>query len=492
MLTARFFRAALLAGLAVLCLHAEVKLPALISDHMLLQQGVPVKIWGSATPGAAVEVSFRDQKAAATAGAEGKWTVWLQPLRAGGPDDLTVTSGNAVTVRDVLVGDVWVGSGQSNMVWSVARSANPQEEMSNANYPPIRLFQVKTAVADQPADDVTGAWMVCNPDNVKDFSAVGYFFAREIHKARKVPVGVIQSAWGGTPAQSWTSRPAIERNPSLEFVLDAWQRVVQRYPAAHAAYEKQLSEWKPDSGTPRPRPPVGPGHQNTPGGLFNAMIAPLTPYAIRGVIWYQGENDASESHAYGYRHLFRALIEDWRQAWSNRDLPFLFVQLANFKTNGWWPLLRESQTEALGLRNTGMAVAVDIGDAKDIHPTNKQDVGRRLALAARRIAYGEEIEHSGPMFRELYWHNGRLHAWFDHAAGLKAKSGALAGFEVAGEDGVYHPAEAEVAGNSVALASGAVARPVAVRYGWSDDPACNLVNGAGLPASPFRAGERSR
>lgn len=492
MLTARYFRVWLIAGLAALCVHAEVKLPALISDHMLLQQGVPVKIWGTAAPGASVEVSFRNQKATAEAGGDGKWTIWLQPLKPGGPDDMTIAGGNTVTVRDVLVGEVWVGSGQSNMNWTVARSANAQEEIAAANYRAIRLFQVKTAVADQPLDDVTGAWRVCNPDTVKDFSAVGYFFAREIHKVRKVPVGVIQSAWGGTPAQSWTSRPAIERNPSLQFVLDEWQRVSQRYPAAKANYDKQVSEWKPDSGTPRPRPPIGPGHQNTPGTLFNAMIAPLTPYAIRGVIWYQGENDAYEAFAYNYRHLFRALIEDWRHAWGAGDFPFLFVQLANFRTNGWWPLLRESQTEALALRNTGMALAIDIGDAKDIHPINKQEVGRRLALAARRVAYGEAVEDSGPTFRELAWHSGKLHAWFDRAAGLKPKIGKLTGFEVAGEDGIYQPAEAEVVGSSVALSSPSVARPVSVRYGWADDPVCNLVNGAGLPASPFRAGERSR
>lgn len=492
MFTPRSWRALLLATALSGLLQAEVKLPALISDHMLLQQGVPVRIWGTAAPGEAVKVSFRDQQAATTGGAEGKWAVWLQPLKPGGPDELTIAGSNTVAVRDVLVGEVWVGSGQSNMAWTVGRSDNAAEEIANAKYPSIRLFKVKTTVSEQPMDDVTGAWSVCNPDTVKDFSAVGYFFARDVHKTRRVPVALIQSAWGGTPAQAWTSRATLETNPALRSVLDNWQRVMENYPEAKANYEKQLAEWKPGSTVAQPRPPMGPGHPHSPAGLFNAMIAPLTNYAFRGAIWYQGENDAYEARAWNYRHLFRAMIEDWRRAWGVGDFPFLYVQLANFKTNGWWPILRESQNDALALRNTGMAMAIDIGNSTNIHPTNKQEVGRRLALAARHIAYSEAIVYSGPIFRQLSMHNGALRAWFDHGSGMKARDGAITGFEIAGEDGVYHAAEAKVDGASVVVTSAAVPQPVSVRYGWADDPTCNLVNSAGLPASPFRAGERSR
>lgn len=486
---ARVFRTVLLAAVLAGAVHAEIRLPALISDHMLLQQGAPVRIWGTADPGEAIEVSFRDQKVPAMTGQEGRWLIWLKAMPAGGPHDMVIRGSNTVTVRDVLVGEVWVGSGQSNMAWTVARSNNAEREIAQSANPSIRLFQAERAVADTPRDEIKGAWAVCGPESVKDFSAVGYFFAREIQRARRVPVGLIHSSWGGTSAQAWTSRPALEADPLLMPYLDRWQQVLERYPFAKARYEKQLAEWKPDSGTPQPRPPAGPGHQGTPGGLYNAMIAPLTRYAIRGVIWYQGESNAGEAEAYNYRRLFRTLIEDWRQAWGLGDFPFLFVQLANFETKGLWPVLRESQTHTLSLRNTGMAVAIDIGDSKDIHPRNKQEVGRRLALAARRVAYGEDIVYSGPIFRHLSYEDGQLHVWFDHAAGLRARDGKLTGFEVAGDDGVYYPAEAQIKGEAVMLTSLFVVRPLSVRYGWANDPACNLVNGAGLPASPFRAGE---
>ena len=339
-----------------------------------------------------------------------------------------------------------------------------------------------------------GAWAVCGPDSVKEFSAAGYFFARDLYAARHVPVGVIHSSWGGTPAQSWTSRAALEAEPLLKFVFDSWEQTLARYPEAKARYDKQIAEWKADSGQPRPQPPQGPGSPYTPAGLYNAMIAPLTPYAIRGAIWYQGENNASERQAWPYRRLFRTLIEDWRRAWGGGDFPFLFVQLANFDTNPYWPVLRESQTDALSLRNTGMAVAIDIGESKDIHPKNKQEVGRRLALAARHVAYGEDIAYSGPLFRQLtFTADGRLRVWFDHAEGLAARGGGpLTGFAVAGADGNYLPAEAVVEKDTVVVSSPQVKSPASVRYGWAADPVCNLVNAAGLPASPFRAGERER
>ena len=276
---------------------------------------------------------------------------------------------------------------------TVARASNPEQEIANANYKQIRLFKVKLTVADQPLDDVQGSWQFCDPEGVRNFSAVGYFFSRELHKARSVPVGFIESDWGGTPGEAWTSRPAMEAEPMLKSVFTDWDHVLANYPAAKERYEKQLEAWKAEGkpDTARPREPAGPGHQNTPAGLYNAMIAPITPYAMRGVLWYQGENNAKGERAFLYRRLLQTLIQDWRRAWGEGQFPFLVVQLANYETGpqSLWPVLRESQVKALDLAATGLAVTIDIGESGDIHPKNKQEVGRRLALAARGIAYKE-------------------------------------------------------------------------------------------------------
>ncbi|HEV2448013.1 MAG TPA: sialate O-acetylesterase, partial [Candidatus Sulfopaludibacter sp.] len=476
-----------------------VKLPALISDHMVLQRGMPVRIWGWADPGEAVRVDFQGQSAAAKADADGRWVAWLKPLSAAGPLEMTIAGSNAVTIRDVLVGEVWLGSGQSNMEFALSSAVNHDEEIARADYPLIHLFIVKRVVADKPADDVEGSWQVCSPQSVPRFSAVAYFFGRHLFQTMNVPMGLIESNWGGTPAQSWTNKPALDAEPALKFIADDWARLLERYPAARESYDKRLADWNEAASKARaagtrppnrPPAPQGPGHPNTPSGLYNGMIAPLTPFAIRGVIWYQGESTASDAHAYKYRRLFRALIEDWRAQWGQGDFPFLFVQLANYKTNGWWPVLRESQTETLSLRNTGMAVTIDIGESNDIHPKNKQDVGRRLALAALHIAYQQPGEWSGPMYRETTADTSGLRVWFTHAEGMQARGGgALAGFTVAGTDGNFVAADAKVEGDTILVSSPQVANPVAVRYAWADDPTCNLINQAGLPASPFRSDE---
>jgi sialate O-acetylesterase len=468
-------------------LQCAIKLPALISDHMVLQQGVPVRIWGAAGAGETVRVDFQGQSVSGTAGENGKWAVWLSPLAAAGPLEMTVAGTNTIVIRDVLVGEVWVGSGQSNMGFTVSSAMDSSEEIARASYPLVHLFHVKLMVAEQPAEDVVGSWQVCSPEAVPQFSAVEYFFGRDLHHALHLPMGLIESDWGGTPAQSWTSRPALESDASLKYILEEWDRILAAYPAAKARYEQQLAAAKAEGKQP-PRPPVGPGHQNTPAGLYNAMIAPLTPFAIRGVIWYQGESNANEAHAWRYRRLFRAMIENWRHDWGEGDFPFLFVQLANFKANPWWPVLRESQTDALQLRNTAMAVAIDVGESTDIHPKNKQDVGRRLALAARHIAYKEPIEYSGPLFRQAVPEGDHMRVWFSHAVGLQAKGGGNpTGFTVAGPDENFVPAEARVEGATVLVSSSQVSKPVAVRYAWADDPVCNLVNQEGFPASPFRS-----
>ncbi|MGO9893516.1 MAG: sialate O-acetylesterase [Bryobacteraceae bacterium] len=485
-------------------LEGAVKLPALISDHMVLASGVPARIWGTADAGETVRVELEGQTAAAVADGSGKWAVWLKPLTAAGPLEMTVSTASAVSntvvVRDVLVGEVWLGSGQSNMEFPLSRAMRHEEEIAQAGYPTIHLFQVKHAVAEQPADDVTGRWEVSTPESAAHFSAVEYFFGRHLHETLRVPVGLIESDWGGTPAQSWTSREALEADPALRFVLDGWDKILANYPAAKASYDERLAAWngaaakakaEGTAAPARPGAPQGPGHPYTPAGLYNAMIAPLTPYAIRGAIWYQGESNATEEHAYRYRKLFADMIEDWRNRWGEGDFPFLFVQLANFKSNGYWPVLRESQTETLRLAKTGMAVAIDVGESKDIHPTNKQAVGLRLALAALHIAYGKEGEYSGPLYRSATAEDDSLRVWFTHAGGLGARGGgALTGFTVAGSDGNFVPAEARIEGDTVVVSSAQVKTPVAVRYAWEDDPACNLINGAGLPASPFRSDQR--
>ena len=475
-------------------LHAAVKLPALISDHMVLQQGMPVRIWGAADPGESVKVDFQGQSVTVTAAANGKWTAWLKPLVSAGPLEMTI---NNSTIKDVLVGEVWLGSGQSNMEFRLQTAVNHDEEIARADYPMIHLFQVKKLVAEQPMEDVVGTWQVCSPASVKSFSAVEYFFGRHLQQNLHVPMGLIESDWGGTPAQSWLSKEAIASDPALKYVADYWDKVLADYPAAKERYDTTLAGWNKAveeakaAGRPlpnRPGAPQGPGHPNTPAGLYNGMIAPLVPYGIRGAIWYQGESNASEREAYKYRRLFGAMIQDWRNRWGQGDFPFLFVQLANFKSNAYWPVLRESQTETLRLANTAMAVIIDIGESRDIHPKNKQDVGLRLALAARALTYKQPIEYSGPMFHMATPENGAMRVYLTHSDGMQARGGgSITGFEIAGADGAYVPADVKVDGNTLLVTSAQVASPAAVRYAWADDPVCNLVNQVGLPASPFRS-----
>ncbi len=488
----RLLLVALMPLLFLFFLHAEVKLPALVSDHMVIQQNVPVRIWGTASPQEEVTVTFRSQRLIDRADASGKWQVFLAPMAAGGPYDMKV---NQLTVKDVLVGEVWVGSGQSNMEFAVARGKNATEEIAHANYPQIRLFTVKRAVADAPVSDVQGFWAVCTPETVKNFSAVAYFFGREINQTQHLPVGLIHSSWGGTPAQAWTESSFLEDDAALQPYQTDWQKMLVDYPAQKTDYDAALTKWeqanrtKTEGAKPpiRPAAPQGPGSPNTPAGLYNAMIAPLTPYAIRGVLWYQGEANGTVKESFLYRRLFTSMIESWRQAWGQGEFPFYFVQLANFRTNGWWALLRESQTRALDLRNTGMALAIDVGNPSDVHPTDKQTVAHRLALAARAQTYGEKLVYSGPMYRQMTTEGNAAKLWFDSVGtGLEAHGGTLTGFAVAGANQQFFPATAKIVGNNVVVSSPEVQEPVAVRYGWADNPAISLYNREGLPANPFR------
>ena len=633
--------APLLALAALTAARADVLPSRLFSDHAVLQQGRPIPVWGTAAEGERVTVAIAGQSAAANA-AGGRWRVELAPLPAGGPYTMTIAGEhNRVVVSDILVGEVWVCSGQSNM----ERQLGPREgqkpivdwepEVAAARYPEIRQFYVPQKTALQPAADTAGSWTVCSPETVANFTAVGYFFGRDLFQARHVPVGLIHSSWGGTPAEAWTSLDGLRSLPDFAAQAAEVERAADEIKTGTYDYSRKLAAWfaATDIGS-QPQPPwsspgcdtrgwasmnlpalwekaglpdfdgvvwfrktvelapawvggdlsleLGPiddqdttwfngvqvGETNgykiprayrvpaalvrpganvitvrvldtggggglwgepgslalkslqpggpapidldgpwqwkvsvaftsavrspldvgsspgVPGVLFNGMIAPLVPYPIRGVIWYQGEANVGRERQ--YRTLFPALIADWRRLWQEGDFPFLFVQIAPFREET--PEIREAQLLTWQrTRNTAMAVTIDCGDAEDIHPAHKQPVGARLALAARALAYGETIEYSGPVFATASFAGRRGVLRFSHlGGGLVAKGGALTGFTIAGADKVFHPATAVIDGDTVVVSADAVRRPVAARYAWANVPAGNLFNAAGLPASPFR------
>jgi sialate O-acetylesterase len=637
--------------------HAEVRVPSLIGDNMLVQQGRRVRFWGTARPGERVTVRLAGRAASATADGRGRWQTFLGPFRAGGPHVLTVAGSNTLSFRNVLVGEVWVCSGQSNMEWPLAQAEGGAEAAAQASHPEIRLFTVEKKSSAELLEDVRGRWVVATPEQALQFSAVGYYFGRELHRRLGVPVGLIHASWGGTPAEAWTSREALASRPEFAPILERYEKELRDLPQLRRDYERRLAEWerryvvadegnrgeglgyadpacdragwlrmrlpqlwesaglnldgvvwfrrevevppswagrdlilslgpiddfdityfngervgatgaetpeayksprrykipgplvksgvnvvavrvhdrlggggfggaaeamtlapeggpaagglalagewdyKPEAAAepkrldysdyPGPRP--GPANQNNPSVLYNAMLAPLTLYAVRGAIWYQGESNAGR--AYQYRTLFPAMIRDWRAAWGQGDFPFYFVQLANWKArqqdsiDSEWAELREAQF--LTLRNVpraGMAVAVDIGDPDDIHPRNKLDVGLRLARWALADAYGRRIVPSGPLYLSHAIEGDSVRVRFEHAGGLKTSDGrAPSGFAVAGADRKFVPAEARIEGGAIIVRSRDVPNPVAVRYAWADNPEVNLYNAAGLPASPFR------
>lgn len=619
---------------------ADVVPNPIFTDHAVLQQGNTIPVWGTATPGESVTVELYDQSVTTQAGADGAWKVTFQPMLAGGPYQLTMTGSNRIVLTDILVGEVWIASGQSNMERQLGLRAGQQpifnweREVASAKYPSIRYFSVEKAKSLSPLKTVEGQWKVCSPTTVAEFTAVGYFFARELHRARKIPIGIIHSAWGGTPIEAWTSEAGLSTLSDFSGVGEHLKLLRTDPEAAKRKYEAELepwfvandlgsvkirpwsdptldsSEWKTmpiptlweqagepalngvvwlrkefdlpavatkiptelrlgmvddidttwlngvklgttagynekrvypiptgllktgrnviavrvlDTGggggiwgeeSPRlffkgstaptpldlggpwhyriglvldtgPWPPASvKGDSSTPTVLYNGMVAPLLPYAIRGVIWYQGESNVHREPQ--YRVLFPRMIADWRRAWSQGDFPFLFVQIAPYRD--MTPLLREVQLQVWqDTPNTGMAVTLDCGDANDIHPARKQPVGARLALAARALAYGELIEYSGPVFQSMVIQGKSAVLTFSHlGGGLVAKNGPLKGFTMAGADNVFYPAKAVIRGNTVVVTSSLVTAPVAVRYAWANAPEGNLFNKANLPASPFR------
>lgn len=630
-------------------LQAEVKLPALVGDHMVLQRDTPIRIWGWAEPGERVTVQVKNQKKRIRTGPTGTWEIFLNPEVAGGPYTLTVSGTNSIVLNDILFGDVWLASGQSNMEWALQNTNNAEREIASAQYPNIRLFTVKRAFAFEEKEDVQSVgWQLCSPETAAHFSAVAYLFGRELHREYNVPIGLIHSSWGGTTAQTWTSPEGLKTIPRLHAASQAIQKISE---ADYETYKAALADWKnnegaidrgrqagktawtsselntdswpemqlpgnwydvlqlhkyggtvwlrktvslpslqstknaiiglgnitesdsvfvnghfvgatkgynpkrvysiPDgvlhsgdntitlkqtgrsefggiSGNPddlflqvdgfsvplsgtwkyQPAPdlntmPVLPGVPDfsttmpqSPNLLYNAMLQPLVKFTIKGVIWYQGESNAHNfEEAEEYGTLFPAMIQDWRKVW-NQDFPFLFVQLANYMTDGAepkdtpWARLRESQTKTLQLPNTGMAVTIDIGNPQDIHPRNKQDVAHRLVLAARHIAYGESITHSGPMIESLTARGNELKLEFSHVGSslqIKDSYGYLKGFSIARADGIFQWAQARIENNSVVIRSDSVLNPVSVRYNWGNSPDGNLYNAEGLPAVPFEA-----
>jgi len=469
----------------------DVRLPGIISDHMLLQRDVPARIFGKASPGEAVSVAFRGQTVKTVADPLGRWEVWLQPLTPGPAAEMTITGVNTITVADVLVGDVWVGSGQSNMQWAVRQADNADAEIASAKFPQIRLFYVPRKPSPVPVEDVEARWVVCSPESIAEFSAVLYFFGRQMHQDSKTPVGLIHSSWGGTPIASWISGPALMGNTRLEPFLSYWQNMILHYPENQSRYEQAVKKWEAGgSEGPRPAVPLGPGHQHEPTTLYNAMVAPLVKYTIKGALWYQGETEAGRAQGDIYGEALMTLVSDWRRAFGQGDFPFYWVQLANYGNatkNGHWMLVQEGQVKATALRNTGVAVINDIGNQTSIHPTNKQDVGRRLAMLAQTTG-------GSPLYRQFTREGSAIRIWFDHAGkALKARGGGpLTGFQIAGSDRKYVAASARIEGATVVVSSPEVTDPRSVRYAWDYYPDANLVNEWGLPASLFRTDEQDR
>jgi sialate O-acetylesterase len=498
----------LLASLATL--HAaDLKVAAIFTDHAVLQRDVAVPVWGWADAGADVKVEFAGQTKTSTADATGKWFVKLDPLKASTePTTLKVTvlaSAASVALQDILVGEVWLGSGQSNMMMPVQVAQNFGQERSAANLPLVRMFKEESGPASTPQPDGKGEWRVCSPDTVGDFSATLFFFGREIHTSLSVPVGLIHSSIGGTSIEQWTAVEAQTAVKELAPIIAA-----AKMPSDAAAnktsleqevqlYKRQLANWEKTArqaraenkpAPPRPQDPVVlRGQLSGLGELFNGKIAPLIPYAIKGAIWYQGEGNAGADFAPLYRCQLSTLIQDWRTRWGN-EFAFGFAQLANYSAAKArdWPALRESQLKTLALPKTGMGITIDIGEANNIHFKNKQEVGRRLSLWAMGAIYGQKVPAiSGPLPAGSKITGDQVELSFIHTdGGLVAKGEELKGFVVAGADRQWKCATARIAGDKVIVTSAEVKAPLAVRYAWENAPTCNLYNGAGLPASPFR------
>lgn len=451
---------------------ADVRLPRIFGDHMVLQRNTSINIWGWAEPGEVVKVSLNGQHKQTKADVEGKWSLNLKREKAGGPFELKVQGNNEVVLKDVLIGDVWVCSGQSNMAWILENTDRGEDEIKSSSMPQIRHIQVARKVASSPQGDLPSeaAWQRASPEYLANFTAVGYYFAKELQGELNVPIGLVNSSWGGTNIETWISKKAFQNSNEFKSMINSVPSSI------------------PDTILKK-----GPNH--APSLLSNGMIEPLVPFNIKGVIWYQGESNAGLAHQ--YQSAFPLMIKDWRKRWNIGDFPFYFVQLASYKATGGnsdlgstWAELREAQAMTLSLKNTGMAVTTDIGNSNDIHPRNKLDVGKRLAFIALNQTYKKKNAFSGPVFKKMKRSGNSIKLYFDHdAEGLTTKihGDDLQGFEIAGADKSFKKAKAIIEKDYVLVYSDDVITPIAVRYGWSDDNFnINLFNKAGFPASPFR------
>lgn len=482
----------------------DLKVPNIIGPNMVLQRDQKLPIWGWADGGEKITVTFAGQKKTIIADIEGKWKVSLDPVAAGGPFTMTISGKESITLKNILVGEVWLCSGQSNMAFRVFQSNDKGKESAAANYPEIRFFTVGHVSKPEPQDNADGKWRVCAPGNaVNTFSAVGYFFGRDLHKELKVPIGLINSSYGGTPAEAWTPFETLKADTDFSPVVSKYEDALKVFPEAKKKYDAQFAKWKEEiqkarkSGkrptTRPPKRPYGPGFSGAPGGLYNAMIHPLIPFAIRGAIWYQGEYNVGRANQ--YCKLLSLMIAEWRKRWGQGDFPFGIVQLANYMAvqsdpgeHSSWAELRDAQLKtSRDVNNSGLAVIIDVGEEKSIHPRNKQDVGKRLALWALATVYGKKNVYSGPIYDSEKVEGNKMRVSFKHTgSGLMCKGKELKGFAIAGKDGKFHWAKAEIDGNDVLVWSDQVSIPVTVRYGWANNPVCNLYNKEGLPASPFR------
>lgn len=480
---------------------AAQALPASVfSDHMVLQRGEPIAVWGTAGPNEAVAVSLGDERVEGAADAAGRWILHLPPRGQGGPYDLSIRASNEVVIRDVLVGEVWVCSGQSNMYWSMERHQDTLAALPGSADPMLRVLQFPLVANRTPQESVNARWEVASPESLRKFSAVAYGFGRHLRETLGVPVGLVHTSWGGTRAEAWTREEALARHEVLRPILARWEQTYADYPAAKAAHEAATQRWqrnaaeaKAEGKKPprRPRAPTGPDDRHAPSRLFNGMIRPLVPMTFRGVIWYQGESNATR--AYQYRTLLPTMIEDWRDAFGRGQFPFLVVQLAGYRAKGQapeaWAELREAQAMARAVPNTEMACIVDLGLEGNIHPPHKLEVGRRLALLALADTYGQSVVCSGPRLSHYTIEGDAVRLHFDHlGGGLVQRGDALAGFEVASADGEFAPAQAHIEGETVLVRG--VAAPRHVRYAWRHWPQVSLFNEAGLPAEPFRTDGR--